>query len=544
MARTTQAVPSLLSGDDLREMFTASLACLEQNVGTVNSLNVFPVPDGDTGTNMFLTMKPAAQALDRLKGSGASQMAEAVAHETLMSARGNSGVILSQFFHGWAAGLQGKDSLTGEDVAKALRQATDAAYKAVSNPVEGTILTVINEAARAAEETVASGVLDPKRVWEDACEGAQKALATTPDLLPVLKEAGVVDAGGLGFVALMEGGRAYLRGEEVTTLEVDTGHVSLAESYLASTEQEEYGYCTQFLLQGTDLGLEEVRGHLASISNSTVVVGDNRTVKVHVHAEDPGPVISYAVNLGSITQVKIDNMDDQHQEFLDMHRERSQPVAPIAVIAVASGEGITQVFRQLGAIGVVHGGQTMNPSTKDLLERVSQAGASEVIVLPNNPNIVSTARQAATISSIPLHVLPTTSIPQGVAALLAFNPDMDASSNLEQMQASIKAVRSGEVTKAVRSTSINGRNVREGAAIALLDGSLIATAPTIRKALEEMCVQARPPSGALITLYWGGEVTQKNAQKVEAGVRTSCPGVEVELVYGGQPYYDYLVSIE
>ena len=544
MANSTQALPSLLSGDDLRGMFTASLACLEQNVDTVNSLNVFPVPDGDTGTNMLLTMKSAASELDRLKSPGAGDLAEVVAHETLMGARGNSGVILSQFFHGWAAALQGKVSLTGEDVAKALHQATDAAYKAVSNPVEGTILTVIKEAARTADETVASGVGDPRMVWDSACVGARKALAETPDLLPVLKEAGVVDAGGLGFVALMEGGRAYLRGEEIESLGVDIGQVSLAESYLASTEQEEYGYCTQFLLQGADLDVEEVRGHLVGISNSTVVVGDAKAMKVHVHVEDPGPVITYAVKLGSISQVKIDNMDDQHQEFLDMHRERSQEIASIAVVAVASGDGLTQVFRQLGAAGVVHGGQTMNPSTKDLLDHVSRAGASEVIVLPNNPNVVSAAQQAATMSSIPLHVLPTTSIPQGVAALLAFNPDMDASSNLKQMQFSMKAVRSGEVTKAVRATSINGRNVRKGAAIALLDGSLIATASTIRKALEEMCVQARPTSGALITLYWGGKVTEKDAKKVEDGVRARCPGVEVELVYGGQPYYDYLVSIE
>ena len=544
MANTTQALPSLLSGDDLRGMFTASLACLEQNVDTVNALNVFPVPDGDTGTNMLLTLKPAAQLLDSLKGPGAGDLAEAVAQETLMSARGNSGVILSQFYRGWAAALQGKDSLTGEDVAMALNQATGAAYKAVSSPVEGTILTVIKEAARAAEETVASGEADPKRVWESACVGARKALAETPDLLPVLKEAGVVDAGGLGFVALMEGGRAYLRGEEIESLEVDIGQVSLAESYLASTEQEEYGYCTQFLLQGTDLDVEEVRSHLVGISNSTVVVGDAKAMKVHVHVEDPGPVISYAVKLGNIAQVKIDNMDDQHQEFLDMHRGRSQEIAPIAVVAVASGDGITQVFRQLGAADIVQGGQTMNPSTKDLLDHVSRAGASEVIVLPNNPNIVSAAQQAATMSSIPVHVLPTTSIPQGVAALLAFNPDMDASSNLKQMQLSIKTVQSGEVTNAVRATSIDGRNVRKGAAIALLDGSLIATARTIRQALEEMCVQAGPTSGALITLYWGGKVTEKDAKKVGDGVRARCPGVEVELVYGGQPYYDYLVSIE
>ncbi len=283
---------------------------------------------------------------------------------------------------------------------------------------------------------------------------------------------------------------------------------------------------------------------MTGIADSTVVVGDSAALKVHVHTPDPGSIISYAVSLGGITQVKIDNIDRQHQEFLGMHLDRRQEVAPLGVVAVASGRGITQVFRQLGVMGVVLGGQTMNPSARDLVEQVAQVNASEVIMLPNNPNIVSTAQQAASLSFRPLHVLPTTSIPQGVAALLAFNPGSDVAANLKQMRAAVMTVRSGEVTKAVRSTSINGQSIRKGAAIALLDGSLIATAKTIRKVLEELCVQACPAPGALITLYWGGIAKEKGAQKVAEGVRACCPGVEVELVYGGQPYYDYLVSIE
>ena len=322
MPPRTQTVASLLSGDDLRHMLAAGRSSLESNVSTINALNVFPVPDGDTGTNMLLTLRAVDEELTGLEGAGAGRLAQAIARGTLMGARGNSGVILCQFFHGWAQGLKNKKTFGGLEVAEAMERATDAAYKAVSKPVEGTILTVVKEAARAARATVAAGEMDPAEVWEQACQGARRALAETPDLLPVLKEAGVVDAGGLGLVAIMEGARAYLRGEEVASLDVDVGQAAPSTSYLTSIEEEAYGYCTQFLLHGTNLDVDSVRSRMASMADSTVVVGDATALKVHVHTYDPGSVISYAVSLGSIAQVTIDNIDRQHREFRELHRER------------------------------------------------------------------------------------------------------------------------------------------------------------------------------------------------------------------------------
>ena len=544
MPRRTQTAASLLTGDDLRRMFAAGRSSLEVNVGVINALNVFPVPDGDTGTNMLLTLRAMDDELPRLEGAGAGELAQAMARGTLMGARGNSGVILSQFFHGLAQGFQDMDTFGGPELAEALSRAVDASYKAVSKPVEGTILTVVKEAARAAREAVAAGVTDPVQVWEQACQGARTALAETPDLLPVLKEAGVVDAGGLGLVAIMEGVRAHFRGEEVAPLDVAIGQVAPFSSYLTSTEDEAYGYCTQLLIQGAGLDMEAVRSHMTSMAGSTVVVGDASVLKVHVHTHDPGAIISYAVSLGAIAQVKIDNMEQQHQEFLEMHREGQKEVVPLGVVAVASGQGIEQVFRELGAIGIVPGGQTMNPSTRDLVDHVAQASAAEVIVLPNNPNIVSTAQQAASVSPKPLHVLPTTAIPQGVAALLAFNPDLDVATNLAQMQGAVAGVRCGEVTRGVRSTSVHGVRVRQGQAIALLDGELVAASGTVLEALQELCLQASPGAGALITLYWGGDTQEEEAQAAAESVRSWCPGVEVELAYGGQPHYSYLVSVE
>ena len=544
MTRTTQTVGSLLDGDDFRQMFAAGQSCLASNVDIVNSLNVFPVPDGDTGTNMLLTLKAANEEFAGLEGAGAGMVSKAMARGMLMGARGNSGVILSQFLQGWAQRLQGTDTFGGPEMADALTSATEAAYKAVGSPVEGTILTVVKEAARAAREAVAGGEKEPLQVWERACHGARTALSETPDLLPVLKEAGVVDAGGLGLVAIMEGAAGYLRGEEVGALDVQVGQVVPSASFLASTEEEAYGYCTQFLLQGADLDVETVRNQMSGMAGSTVVVGDASAVKVHVHTNDPGPVISYAVSLGSINDVKIDNIDDQHQEFLELHRERQQGIVPLGVVAVALGEGIQRIFRELGAVGIVPGGQTMNPSTRELVDVAARAGAAGVIVLPNNPNVVSAARQAASVSPKPLHVLPTISIPQGVAALLAFDPDLDVAANLDQMKEAMSSSRSGEVTVAVRSASVNGHRVRRGEAIALMDGELVAASRSIPEVLKKLCRHAGPSAGALITLYWGADTQEGDAREVAEKVRAWCPGVEVELVYGGQPYYNYLISIE
>jgi len=544
MPSNKQTAAALLRGDDLRQMFIAGRSCLEMNVEVINVLNVFPVPDGDTGTNMLLTLKAVDEEFTGYEGAGAGILAQAIAQATLMGARGNSGVILSQFFKGWAQALEGLDTFGGPDLSNVLEYASDAAYKAVSKPVEGTILTVVREAARAAREAVASGEESPIRVWELACESAHAALAETPELLPVLKEAGVVDAGGLGLVTLMDGVCAYLKGEEVASLSVDIGQAAPSTSYLTSTQEDLYGYCTQLLLHGTDIDVESVRSHMAGMASSAVVVGDASVVKVHVHTDDPGAVISYAVSIGDISQVGIDNMDSQHKEFMELHHDSQPSVVQVGIVAVASGDGIQQVFRELGALAIVSGGQTMNPSIRELVDQVAQAKAAEVIMLPNNPNIVSTAQQAALLSSKPLHVVATTSIPQGVAALLALNPDLDVATNMAQMRVAIKGVQSGEVTIASRSTSLNGVRVRKGQAIALLEGELVASTDDVSEVLQQLCLRACPAPGTLITLYWGEDIHKQDALAAAELVRSCCPGVEVELVCGGQPHYSYLMSIE
>ncbi len=548
MTGTTQPGFPLLNGDDLRRMFEQGRSCLEINAPVINALNVFPVPDGDTVTNILLTLRAVEEELSHLDSSGAGSVAQAMAHGSLMGARGNSGVILCQFFRGWAEALDGMDSFGTAALADVFTRACDAAYRSVSDPKEGTILTVIKEATRVVRETASGGDMPLADVWDKACGAARRALAETPDLLPVLKEAGVVDSGGMGLVAFMEGARCYLRGEQPALLDIAADVVVPTQTYLTSTEEDEYGYCTQLLLQGTGMDVDAVREHLVGGSTSTIVVGDSTTIKVHIHTEDPGAALSYATALGSISQVSIENIDAQHQEFLDMHRGRTQadavPSVPLAVVAVAAGRGIVQIFQQYGAVGIVPGGQTMNPSTKDILDCVAQAAARGLIVLPNNSNIVSTAQQAASVSDKPIHVLSTTSIPQGIAALLAFDPDLDAEANLLQMQSAIEDLRAGEVTRAVRTTTLNGQQVREGEAIALLDGQLIASCDSPSEAVLELCRLAAPGSGALITLYWGEDTSQDDAETLADTLRDCYPGVEIDPVQGGQPHYDYLVSIE
>ena len=544
MTHRAQSTFSNLTGDDFRGMLVAATASLELNAPIANSLNVFPVPDGDTGTNMYLTLKSAQPALDELKDATGDKVAQAVAYETLMGARGNSGVIMSQFFRGLAEGFKNRESFSGEDVARAFDQASQASYKAVGNPVEGTMLTVIRKAAEEAGQRTASGEDDPAQVLSCAYEAACQALLETPDLLLKLKEAGVVDAGGLGIVAIIDGMICYLNGEEPKILDIDVGQVAPSAAYLDATEQEEFGYCTQFLLSDFNIDVAEIRRYLEENARSTVVVGMEDVIKVHFHTEEPEAIVAHVRTLGSVSQLKMDDMDRQHRGFLEDHRRGQQEAVPLGVVVVASGSGIEQIFSDLGAVDIVRGGQTMNPSAKELSDSAALSAAAEVILLPNNSNIVPAARQAASLSEKPVHVLPTTSVPQGVSALLAFDPEASAESNLASMQDAMSALHSGELTKAVRSTTINGRSVSQGEVIALLDGQLVAASQDIEEALREMCRRAEPSPGNLITLYWGGDTEEGQAEQMAEKVRGWCPGVEIDLVYGGQPHYNYLVSIE
>ena len=544
MTHRAQSIFPNLTGDDFRGMLIAATASLELNAPIANSLNVFPVPDGDTGTNMYLTLKSAQPALDELKDATGDKVAQAVAYETLMGARGNSGVIMSQFFRGLAEGFKNREFFSAEDVSRAFDQASQASYKAVGNPVEGTMLTVIRKAAEEAGQRTASGEDNPVQVLSYAYEAACQALLETPELLLKLKEAGVVDAGGLGIVAIIDGMICYLNGKDPKILDIDVGQAAPSAAYLDATEQEEFGYCTQFLLSDFALDVAEIRGYLEEKARSTVVVGMEDVIKVHFHTEEPEAIVAYARSLGSVSQLKMEDMDRQHRGFLEGHRRGQQEAVPLGVVVVASGSGIEQIFIDLGAVDIVRGGQTMNPSAKELSDSAAHSAAAEVILLPNNSNIVPAARQAASLSEKPVHVLPTMSVPQGVSALLAFDPEASAESNLASMQDAISALHSGELTKAVRSTTINGRSVRQGEVIALLDGQLVAASQDIEEALQEMCRRAAPSPGNLITLYWGDATQEDQARQVAEKVREWCPGVEVDLVYGGQPHYNYLVSIE
>ena len=539
------AGPSSLSGDLFRRMVAAGAGYVEEHVDAINAMNVFPVPDGDTGINMLLTLRSANDSNELPEpGQGSvADVSKALARGALLGARGNSGVILSQYMKGMSVGLAGCDECDGPQLAAALAAASSASYQAVGKPVEGTMLTVMRAAAEAAKP--ADGL--PSGVLREALQAAERALAQTPEQLPVLKEAGVVDAGGQGVVAFLAGCVGYLEGR-VITLEMGApagraGEASVSHAFLEHTEDEMYGYCTQFIIQGHALDVEAVRALVSSMAASTVVVGDEQTVRVHAHAEDPGPLLSMGVGFGAVDQINIQNMDVQHQDFMGRHGYAPADTA-LAVIAVASGGGIERVLLDLGAHAVVPGGQTMNPSAAELLEAVRRSGAEHTVILPNNKNILLAANQAAELSDRAVTVVPSTSVPQGVAALLALNPDLDPAENIDAMVRAAADARSGEVTVAVRSTTINGIPIAEGDAMALLDGDVVAAAASPHEALMSLVERAAPEDGSLVTLYYGADLTADEAHSAAGSIASRFEGVETEVVEGGQPYYHYLVSFD
>ena len=545
---------STFGAQDFRQLILSGAGCLEANADAINALNVFPVPDGDTGINMLLTLRAATSVdLPDAESATVGAMSSAIARAALLGARGNSGVIFSQFMKGLASGLTDCERADGAAFAGALRAAADAGYQAVGNPVEGTMLSVMRAAAAAVHPP--DGTSDVPDVLRTAYEAAERALAYTPEQLPVLKQAGVVDAGGQGVVAFLAGMVSFVSGEaivlRITAPEggLESAAANVSHEFLEHTEEEMYGYCTQFVVQGEGLDPDEVRERVMAMAASTVVVGDDRVVRIHAHAEDPGPLLSMGAALGALDQINIQNMDLQHQEFMSLHGygeeapEQAEAVE-LAVIPVAPGDGIARVFRSLGAATTVSGGQTMNPSAADIITAVQKTKAAFTIVLPNNKNIVLAAEQAAELSDTPIAVVPTRNVPQGMAAMLAFNPDLSGEENAEAMQVASDEVRSGEVTTAVRSTTIDGVEVQEGQAIAILDGVLAAAAATPNDALVAMLDAAGLESGALVTLFYGAGLAQETAEEAATGIGARPGGIEVEVHEGGQPHYHYLVSIE
>ena len=534
---------SLLTGSRLRQMFRDAHGLLERHVGALNAINVFPVPDGDTGTNMHLTLRAAIDALEQSDVDDVSGVTAALARGALMGARGNSGVILSQVLLGLSRGFEGKMEAAGGDVASALAEASRAAYAALAEPKEGTILTVVRAAA---EATAASATDDPGRVLSLAVEAAHEAVEQTPELLPVLKEAGVVDAGGLGLAIILDGLSRSFHGD---TLDVDLAPDVPAsagwQSQAATLHQAEHGmpgYCTEFVVSGRDIDPNAARAQIATLGGSLLVVGDETLLRVHVHTATPDDVLDYGRTLGEVSQVKVDNMEAQMQKFAG--EPAPSNVTDVGIVAVASGAGIEAAFSGVGVTKLVEGGQTLNPSAGEILAAIESCPQDEVIVLPNNGNIIAAAEQAAAQADKTVVVIPSRSIPQGVAAVLALSPDLSFEENSAAMERALEQVRSAEVTRAVRATTIDGQKIHAGQAIGIIDGKLTVVSSSIEEAVLASVLKMRPETASLLTIYSGSDVIAGDDDALATRLREQQPNLEVELIRGGQPHFAYLLSLE
>ena len=544
----TKKVTSI-TGQELREMFAAATAWLEKNASDIDDLNVFPVPDGDTGTNMLLTMRSSIEEAYRAPDHSASGVAQALAKGALLGARGNSGVILSQILRGMAEDMADKEEITGPDLARALGKASKTAYKGLSNPTEGTILTVIKDASSAAMKKSAGSSKDIITVMETTVSTAKESVANTPTLLPVLKEAGVVDAGGQGLYTILEGALQYLKGEtelmQFKKPQVITSSIPLTLRLpeMIAADEVPYGYCTEFMIKGEELDPDKLKTRLIKKGESLIVVGDPSTIRVHIHTLDPGNIVHLATGLGTIHQVSVRNMDEQHRDFVAAQKERAT-ATDVATIAVVAGEGLEEVFSSLGVTAVVHGGQTMNPSTKDILQAVEQAPSDKVILLPNNKNIILTAKQVKPLTKKMVEIIPTETIPQGIAALLAFDYDANLETNTTLMKQAIENVKTIEVTRAVRSTQIGGLKIKKKQIISLLDNELITVGNNAVEVVMDTLNKIDLDENEILTIYYGADTALAEAEKTAVTIREKYPKLQVEIIRGSQPHYNYIISVE
>ena len=553
---------TVLQGSDLRQAMLGAASYMELYRDAANALNVFPVPDGDTGTNMLLTLRAGIEQMNKdshLESAG--DVAESIATGAFWGARGNSGVILSQLLRGFADGVAGSDTIESSDAVAAFRSATDSAYGAVSQPREGTMLSVIRGASDASIRANDAGERDVVALWQVAYDGAIEALAITPEQLPVLKEAGVVDSGGLGVVAIIGGALRHLQGDMGQAHDLglrsmgnlidptQTSSVSIDSDFLDTHEESEFGYCTQFVIHGRELSVDVLRAGLDAIAESTVIIGGGSAVRVHVHTEDPGAALTFGVGYGDLDEVKIDNMSLQNRDWTTGHRERARPteIRPgVSVVAVASGPGFAALFQDAGCAAIVPGGQTLNPSASEIIDAALSAGTTDVVVLPNNRNIILTAGQAAEADTegVRLHVVNTRSMPEGTAAMLGFNPEISVTDNISSMDQAATSIETLEVTQAVRDSVVDGQQVREGQFMAILNGSLVALAADPETAVQDGLPHSSVDDHSIITLYWGEAVDEERATLLQETLESTYDGAEVDLYAGGQPYYPYLLSVE
>ena len=551
-----------IDGDDLHQMFGAGLDWLKQHSHIVNALNVFPVPDGDTGTNMVLTMQSAWSRAAEQSASEVGVVAQAYAQGAIRGARGNSGVILSQILRGFSEQVEDIPAIDASQFAAAMQQATKIAYKGVLKPVEGTILTVVREAAAASGHAAAISS-DLRFVFDTTLLKAKQSLENTPNLLPVLKQAGVVDAGGQGLYYILEGMTRYLHGESLSVPEqiaVDEPKEVTPQPDLDVFTEDEWGYDIQYLVFGDDLDEDEIRGQLLSMGGESVVVGSaGNMVKVHVHNEDPGPFISYGASLGHLDDIVLENMTLQTlrrkgewqedapatQATPALPEVANDPLECPGIVAVASGKGLRKVFQSMGVCAVVLGGQTMNPSTEDLLQAAEQLPREHVIILPNNKNIILAARQAEQISEKHIHVIETRSVPEGIAAMLGFNAETNVEQNIAAMTAAYQDIITAEVTTAVRDVTLDGVDVREGDLIGIVNGKLRCRGDDLGDLVQRILEHMDPDDETeLFTLYYGESVTKEDANMLVNRLKPLFPEHVFELHYGGQPHYHYLISAE
>lgn len=549
-----------VDGQLLRQALLGSLAWLSAHQEEINRLNVFPVPDGDTGTNMLLTLQSAVEDIRESQASEVSKIARIAAHGSLMGARGNSGVILSQIFRGFGNAVQGKTQLTPMELADAFEEAANAAYRAVIKPTEGTILTVARQAGRAAMAAAQQPGATSLSVIKSAAAGARAAVERTPSQLKILRDAGVVDAGGYGLQIMLEG---MLRSIEDVETELERVSPARAAAQVSMDLPEEgWGYCTEFLVHGDGLELEQIREQIAALGNSVLVVGDSGLVKVHVHTDDPSRVITLAASYGRLDRLSVGDMSSQHQRIREgapadggPGQTAGTPEMPktpaveqrangVGLVAVVSGDGLKRIFLSLGVDAIVEGGQTMNPSTQDILNAVQNVPYGEVLLLPNNKNVIMAAGQVSGLTEKTVHLLETHTVPQGIAAVIAFHPERPAEENVPTMRAAAQHVQTIEVTHAVRDSRSNGLSVKKGDVIALINDQLQHAGQDYVSVVREALTGIGVGSYELVTIYRGMQATDSEAARLTELIRGSFPGLEIELQSGGQEHYPFILSVE
>ncbi|WP_152912097.1 DAK2 domain-containing protein [Caloranaerobacter sp. TR13] len=534
-----------IDGVLLKNIFIGAANKLEKNKQVVDSLNVFPVPDGDTGTNMSLTMQSAIKQVKSVNSEKIEDIAKAASNGSLMGARGNSGVILSQLFRGFAKGLKDVEKIDVEILAKAFKSASDTAYKAVMKPIEGTILTVARECAERALE-IAKKERDIKKFLEEVIKHGEITLKKTPEMLPVLKQAGVVDAGGKGLIYILLGALDVVSTGDSTLLEDDI-YIEIEDSINIERLDEDikFGYCTEFIINSENVDINEFKQEIMGLGDSLLVVNNDEVTKVHIHTNNPGIVLEKALAIGELTNVKIDNMRYQHKNRI-MEEEKAIDLSrkKYGFIAVAMGEGIANVFKDLNVDFIIHGGQTMNPSTEDILKAVNSVNAENIIILPNNSNIILAAKQAKELSDGNIEVLPTKSVPQGISALLSFDEDLELEENINNMIKSIKSVKTGQVTFAVRDTVINDIEIKKDDIIGIGEGEIKSVGNDITQVSINLLKDIVDDDNDLITLFYGEDISEEEAEALAEIIEDEIEDCDVEVVYGGQPLYYYIFSIE